>query len=119
MSNATFINAVMNVRIEQGVFHFTLGEMVPSQSGKSEFIPAFRGVIPEGDAAQLFEYLKQKAEAYKTHGVTGLANQEQSTEIESVMFNSETESSDPTDLPSEDVVRKRKIATSDGEPHTK
>lgn len=109
----------MNVRVEQGVFHFVLGEMMPGQSGKAEFIPAFRGVVPEGEAAKLFEFLKQKAEAYTPHGVTGVANEETSAESDSVKVDRDTELSEPTDPSPEDVVRKRKIASSDGEPHTK
>jgi hypothetical protein len=109
----------MNVRVEQGVFHFVLGEMAPGQSGKAEFIPAFRGVVPEGEAAKLFEFLKQKAEASTPHGETGVANQETSAESDSVKVDRDAELSDSIDPSSADVVRKRKIATSDGEPHTK
>lgn len=109
----------MNVRIEQGVFHFVLGEMVPGQSGKAEFIPAFRGVVPEGDAAQLFAYLKQKAEADKSQSATTMANQEHSAERDKMKSDRDPTSSDPIDPQSKDVIRKRKIATSDGNPHTR
>lgn len=108
----------MNVRVEQGVFHFVLGEMVPGQSGKTEFIPAFRGVVPEEEAAKLFEFLKQKAEAKTHNSVTGVANQKISAECDSGKVDRDTAFSGPTDSSTEDVVRKRKIATSDAEPHT-
>lgn len=109
----------MNVRIEQGVFHFVLGEMVPGQSGKAEFIPAFRGVVPEGEAAKLFEFLKQKADAHTPHAGVGAANKEMSGIGASIKVDDQTELLDPFKPLPQDVVRKRKIATSDGEPHTK
>lgn len=61
-SSATFINAVMDVRIEQGVFHLSLGEMLPGKNGKPEFISAFRAVIPADSAADLFAFLYSKAQ---------------------------------------------------------
>jgi len=118
LSSATFINAVMEVRVEQGVFHFVLGEMVPGQSGKVEFVPAFRGVVPEGDAAPLFAYLKQKAEASTPKGVTGGANHDQPPENDNVTLARDNDLSGTIDPPSAEVVRKKKIATSDGEPQT-
>ena len=64
-SNATFINAVMDVRIEQGVFHFTLGEMLLGKTGKTEFVPALRAVIPADEAEGLFSFLCMKAQESK------------------------------------------------------
>jgi len=59
-SSAVFINAVIDVRVEQGMFHFTLGETIPTKDQKTDFIPAFRATIPEGDAAKLFGFLSDK-----------------------------------------------------------
>ena len=113
MSSATFINAVMEVRVEQGVFHFVLGEMAPSRNGEAEFIPAFRGVIPERDAAPLFAYLKKKAEASTRQSVTAEAKSDQCPEDGQVLLVRDGELPDKTDPQSVEVVRKRKIATSD------
>ena len=60
-SNAVFINAVMDVRIEQGIFHFSLGEMVPEAGAAPNFIPAFRCALPADDAFNFFSYLRDKA----------------------------------------------------------
>ena len=108
----------MEVRVEQGVFHFVLGEMVPSQSGKAEFIPAFRGVVPESDAAPLFAYLKQKAEASAPQGMARNANQAQSSKSDNVTLVCDADMSAAIDPPTVKVVRKKKIATSSGQPHT-
>lgn len=108
----------MEVRVEQGVFHFVLGEMAPAQSGKTEFIPAFRGVIPEGDAAPLFAYLKQRAEASKRQGVTVGASDDQSSRGDDVPLVHGGESFGRADGQSVEAVKKKKIAVSDGKPHT-
>jgi hypothetical protein len=65
-NTATFVNAVVDVRVEHGVFHFTLGEMLLNKSGKPEFIPAFRAVLPADEAEGLFSFMSTKAHEAKS-----------------------------------------------------
>jgi hypothetical protein len=109
----------MDVRIEQGVFHFVLGEMVPGKDGKPEFVPAFRCVLPESDAVSFFSYLKDKAEDARSLGLTPARGESRASEREKARSEPSPKLFVQTDRPSEEVVRKRKIATTNDEPHRK
>lgn len=61
MSSASFVNAVMDVRVDQGVFHVTFGETRPISTGGTDFVPLFRAVIPQDEAFGIFRFLTEKA----------------------------------------------------------
>lgn len=96
INSATFVNAVMEVRVEQGVLHFVLGEMVPGKSGKPDFIPAFRAVIPADNAEDLFSFLISKVHV------------PQETQIPTLAENSD-KMSEATKLKSDGAVTRKKI----------
>lgn len=111
-SNAVFINAVMDVRIEQGTFHFSLGEMVPGEGGKPDFIPAFRCVLPADDAFNFFSYLRDKAnDAGRAGG--------RDTEVTKSVASSELDTSPRNGHSPNKVEKRRRISVSGGDPHLK
>lgn len=118
-TSATFLNAVMDVRIEHGAFHFSLGEMAPGRDANVEFIPAFRGVLAAEEAPRFFSYLLSKAEA-------GVSRQASDTSLATTrVAKNEVKSpppayQDPLDGQSnEKAVKRRVIAVSDGGTHLK
>src|SRR6056297_3138554 len=62
MLAANFVNAVMDVRVEQGVFHVTFGETLAKNGGQTEFVPLFRAALPQHDAAGILNFLLAKTE---------------------------------------------------------
>ncbi|WP_069301759.1 hypothetical protein [Neptunicoccus sediminis] len=111
-SNAVFINAVMDVRIEQGIFHFSLGEMVPEEGGKPDFIPAFRCALPADDAFNFFSYLRDKANDARLAGGSDM-------EVTKSVASSELDKLSRNDRSPSKVEKRRRISVSGGEPHSK
>lgn len=113
-TSATFLNAVMDVRIEQGAFHFALGEMAPSQDGNVEFIPAFRGVLSADEAPRFFSYLLSKAESGSSKQALdpSLGKNEAKSDPPAYQEPLESQSNEKT-------VKRRIIAVSDGGTHIK
>jgi hypothetical protein len=110
--NAVFINAVMDVRIEQGAFHFSLGEMVPGEGGKPDFIPAFRCVLPADDAFNFFSYLRDKANDERRTGGSD-------AEVTKSVGSPRLDTSPRNGQSSSKVEKRRRISVSGGEPHLK
>lgn len=111
-SNAVFINAVMDVRVEQGAFHFSLGEMVPGGGGRPDFIPAFRCVLPADDAFNFFSYLRDKASDARSGGGSD-------TEVPKSVGSSDSDKSTRNGHPPSKIENRRRISVSGGEPHLK
>jgi hypothetical protein len=102
----------MDVRAEQDGFHFCLGEMVPGEGGKPDFIPAFRCVLPADDAVNFFSYLRDKA-------VDARHAAERESRVSQTASSQEKDSPSRTDHSLSKVIRKRRITVSKGEPHAK
>jgi len=111
-SNAVFINAVMDVRIEQGIFHFSLGEMVPEAGAAPNFIPAFRCALPADDAVNFFSYLRDKANDASLSGGGDM-------EVAGSVSSPESNASSQNAPSPRKVEKRRRIAVSGGEPHLK